>query len=350
MKIALNGFGDFNSGIASYLDSIIDERETWLKDANLVFFDDVPLILEHFNSHDRHHPWHRPEKRFSERVSGASDISDFVSDADYIITCVPAQKTRESFQKLAEHIPKKSTIIIASKGIVSEGEEGNKEFKLLHDVVKEELEKYGKHNNIAVIGGGTIADDVANRELLYADIASYDKQNRQNVANLFRSRTMNINETDNVIGVEIASALKNVVSIATGMAEGFGYKSAIPGLMAYGEKEIKNIAKALGAKDNAGNSAYDAALTGDLALSCMGEKKTRNRRYGIRLCEHDKTPETVLKEMKNMTVEGYFTTKVAHGLVQTLEVKAPIIECVHDILYNGKKPKRRLYQLVSKTF
>ncbi len=344
LNIAFMGFGAFGSGIAHYLDQkYADDPELDIR-----FWDIDSNIMEVVNDTNKH-PYHFPDLTFSDRVRGFGDsdseLEEMLGDADYIFMAVKAQATREAAKKISPHVWLNANIINVSKGL----EQGT--HKLLSDVVREELQKNINGPRIAIFSGGTIAYDISHGVRLMATVASEDPLVSDMAAGLLHGDKLRIYENDDIISVQVAAALKNVVSLGVGICQGLGLEFGTTGgaFFPRAKYEIYKVAKQLGAKEKTffpGSPSFD----GDITLSCFG--KTRNREYGERICAEGATPESVLQDMKreHKTVEGYYTVKAAYDLAKAngiLKV-VPIINEIYNVLYEGKDPKVAMSDLMKR--
>jgi glycerol-3-phosphate dehydrogenase (NAD(P)+) len=225
-----------------------------------------------------------------------------------------------------------STIVSATKGLEQDT------LLRVSEIIAQEL---GQSVNVAVLSGPSFAAELARELPTAVSIASRDSEVVQRVQAEFRAAYFRLYGTDDVVGVEIGGALKNIIAIAAGMVEGLGLgHNALAGLITRGLAEMSRLACAAGAKRET-----LAGLTGlgDLVLTCTGAL-SRNRHVGIELAS-GRAVADVLAGMK-MVAEGVRTTEAALALASRYGVELPIAAQVGELLAGRKDPKTALYELM----
>ncbi len=281
--------------------------------------------IEHIKTH-KHNPNYLSSVEFdSDKLFISSNINKVIEKADYIIFAIPSAFLHSELQKLTIDLTKK-VIFSAIKGIVPEtslivGEH-------FHDLYKIPFE------NIGVITGPCHAEEVALEKLSYLTIACSDKDKACVVAQHLKGDYIKCTTSDDIIGTEYAAVLKNIYSIAAGIAHGLGYGDNFQSvLMSNAIREMKRfIKKRHKMKRNINNSAYlgDLLVTGYSIFS-------RNRMFG-NMIGKGYTVKSAMMEM-NMVAEGYYATKSAYNL-NNKETRTPIIDAVYEVLYGNKNPKK----------
>ena len=264
----------------------------------------------------------------------SEDISKVAQNSDVIIIAIPSEYVNSEMKKINIDISEK-IIICALKGLVQEtnllfGKHMNKFF----NVAK---------NNFLVIGGPCHAEEVALEKLSYLTIGSSNIKLCEKISNDFSCKYINVKASDDVVGIEYASMLKNIYALAVGISNGLGYGDNYQSvLMSNSIKEMKRfISKRHKIKRNINNSAYlgDLLVTGYSTFS-------RNRMFG-NMIGKGYTVKAAQLEMK-MVAEGYIATKKAfllnHDSVN--KIKTPIIDAVYKILYN-KRSARKIFKELS---
>ena len=264
----------------------------------------------------------------------SEDISKVAQNSDVIIIAIPSEYVNSEIKKINIDISEK-IIICALKGLVQEtnllfGKHMNKFF----NVAK---------NNFLVIGGPCHAEEVALEKLSYLTIGSFNIKLCEKISNDFSCKYINVKASDDVVGIEYASMLKNIYALAMGISNGLGYGDNYQSvLMSNSIKEMKRfISKRHKIKRNINNSAYlgDLLVTGYSTFS-------RNRMFG-NMIGKGYTVKAAQLEMK-MVAEGYIATKKAfllnHDSVN--KIKTPIIDAVYKILYN-KRSARKIFKELS---
>ncbi len=283
----------------------------------------------------KHNPNYLTSVEFNtSKLKLTSDINEAVTYADYIIFAIPSAFLSKELEKLTVSL-KDKVIFSAIKGIVPEtslivGEHFNK----VYDIPFE---------NIGVITGPCHAEEVALERLSYLTIACGDASKARIVAKCLSGNFIKAKISDDIIGTEYAAMLKNIYAIAAGIAHGLGYGDNFQSvLMSNGIREMKKfIRKVHKMKRNINNSAYlgDLLVTGYSVFS-------RNRMFG-NMIGKGYTVKSAQMEM-SMVAEGYYAAKSAWELNQNYGAKTPIIDAVHEILYEGKNAKNVFKKLTDK--
>ncbi|MGA1861956.1 NAD(P)-dependent glycerol-3-phosphate dehydrogenase [Deferribacter thermophilus] len=246
------------------------------------------------------------------------DLSD---DHEKIVWVVPTQFTRECIEYFKDKLIGKD-IIVATKGIEIKSK------KFVNNIFREYL-----NIEVSVISGPSFAKEVANRMPTAVSIGSNNLKIAGYWQKIFSNNYFRCYTTDDVIGLEVGGALKNVIAIATGISDGLGFgNNARAGIITRGLREITRLGLKLGGKLE---TFMGLAGVGDLVLTCTGEL-SRNRSVGIEIGKGKKINE-ILKGMK-MVAEGVYTVKAAFELAKDLDVEMPISEEVYNIIYNDKNP------------
>ena len=253
-------------------------------------------------------------------LSASGDMAKVLAGAELITYAAPSHVLRAVIRQDTRSVPASAVLVVATKGIERES------LEIMTDVVGDEL----PHHSIVALSGPSFAAEVAARQPTAVVAASKDAAAADIVQSAFSSQTFRVYTHDDVIGVELGGALKNVMAVATGIAEGLGlgYNSRAA-LITRGLAEIVRLGGALGA-----NPATFAGLAGvgDLVLTCTG-LLSRNRSVGVEIGE-GKTLEEVLAK-KETVAEGVNTTQSAYALAAREGVEMPIVDAVYRILFKG---------------
>ncbi|KRP06390.1 MAG: glycerol-3-phosphate dehydrogenase, partial [Methylophilales bacterium BACL14 MAG-120920-bin58] len=262
-----------------------------------------------------------------------------IKDAEILISVVPTSGFR-SILKDIYRINKNIPIIWANKGLEKDTA------KLPHEVAIDELgnpsEDNGRH--FGVISGPSFAAELARSLPTAVTIASTDKKLSTIAASLFHHNNMRIYTSDDVIGVSVGGALKNVIAIASGISDGMGFgNNARAALITRGLAEISRFGVALGAQQDTFNGLAGA---GDLLLTCTGEY-SRNREVGIRLAK-GQALEEILDGLGHVA-EGVFTAAEVIGRSKKLGIEMPITEEVYSVIHHRKPPREAVLDLLGRT-
>ena len=256
-----------------------------------------------------------------------------IEDADDLLIVVPSHAFRETLKAIAPHLKNGVRISWATKGL----EQGSQ--KLLHQVAKEEL----GNRPLAVISGPTFAKEVAQGLPTAVTAASNDNFFAMDMATRLHGHNFRAYTSDDIIGVEIGGAVKNVLAIAAGIADGLGYgANTRSALITRGLTEMMRLGVSLGGKQD---TFMGLAGLGDLVLTCT-DNQSRNRRYGMALGT-GKNSEQALKEI-DQVVEGIQTALEIHKLARRNKVDMPLVEQVYRVLYEGLPAKEAVSNLLNR--
>ncbi|HRB71283.1 NAD(P)H-dependent glycerol-3-phosphate dehydrogenase [Flavobacterium sp. WV_118_3] len=324
-KFAVIGGGSWATAIAKMLCVNLSEIAWYMRST---------YAIEHIKQ-NRHNPNYLSSVEFdTNKLLLTDDINEAVAYADYVIFAIPSAFLSAELEKLTVSLEGK-IIFSAIKGIVPEtslivGEHFHKTYNIPYD-------------NIGVITGPCHAEEVALERLSYLTIACGDMKTAKVMAKNLNSHYIKTKISDDIVGTEYAAMLKNIYSIAAGIAHGLGYGDNFQALlMSNAIREMKKfIKKVHKMKRNINDSAYlgDLLVTGYSVFS-------RNRMFG-NMIGKGYTVKSAQMEM-SMVAEGYYATKSAHKLNEEYKAKTPIIDAVYDILYEGKEPKKVFKKLTEK--
>jgi glycerol-3-phosphate dehydrogenase (NAD(P)+) len=273
-----------------------------------------------------------PEVRFPDRLRVSADLDAALTDADLIVWAVPSHGTREMLRRAASTIRSGAIVVSATKGI-----EQGALFRI-SEIIGQEL---GPQVRVAVLSGPSFAAELARALPTAVSVASSDAAVVARVQADFRAPYFRLYGTDDVVGVEIGGAIKNVIAIAAGVVEGLGLgHNALAGLITRGLAEMSRLACAAGAKRET-----LAGLTGlgDLVLTCTGTL-SRNRHVGVELAR-GRPLQDVLAGTK-MVAEGVRTTDAALALAARHGVELPIASQVGHLLAGRKDARTALEELM----
>ena len=273
-----------------------------------------------------------PDIRFPQRLRVTGDLADALRGVELVVAAVPSHGTRQILKRAAPLIQRGATVVSATKGL-----EQDTLFRM-SEVIEQEL---GGGVHVAVLSGPSFAAEVARQLPTAVSVASRDATVVEQVQADFRAGYLRLYGTSDVVGVEVGGALKNIIAIAAGVAEGLSLgHNALAGLITRGLAEITRLACAAGAQRET-----LAGLTGlgDLVLTCTGTL-SRNRHVGIELAR-GRSLDDVLSGMK-MVAEGVRTTEAALALGARHDVELPITAQVAELLAGRKDARTALYDLM----
>jgi glycerol-3-phosphate dehydrogenase (NAD(P)+) len=290
--------------------------------------------IEHLRS-TRAHPRSIPGVRIPVAVEVASVAELRVNEGDLVILAVPVQRFRAEVAHLAETISP-ATIVSAAKGI--EVITLKTPVSILQDVLGNVPQ-----GRLAALSGPNLAAEIAAGSPATTVVASRDRETATSIQRALTSETFRVYTSDDVIGVEMGGALKNIVAIGAGIADGMGAgQNAKAAFMTRGIAEIARLGVACGAEPLtfAGLSGI-----GDLIATC-GSERSRNHMVGRGLAEGRALDEIIAS--MHETAEGVDTTRAAYRLAEHLDVDCPIIRGMNDVLFNGVSPVEAARSLMTR--
>jgi len=275
-----------------------------------------------------------PGYKLPDSLKFQCDPAKALDQTDMVLSAVPCQFMRTIWTKLKDHISPDTPIASVTKGI----EQGTlmRPSQILEDILH-------PSHGYASLSGPTIADEIVRHLPATATAASADQQIAMDVQKAFNTPYFRVYTNDDVIGVELAGALKNVIAIAAGVIDGIGAgDNAKAALLARGLAEIKRLGLALGAKDNtfAGLSGL-----GDLVTTCVSPSG-RNRSFGERIGKGQTAKEAL--NATQSVVEGAATAISVTELAKKHKVEMPIAQAVHDVIYENLSVENAIHSLMSR--
>ena len=272
---------------------------------------------------ERKNPLYMSGVTLAEGVTATGDLEQAMRGADLLLFVIPSQHVRAQLRAARALFRPEVPVVICSKGI----ERGT--LATLDRVFTEELPE-ACHGSLAVLSGPSFALEVARNMPTNVTVAARDAVLARRVQSLVATHAFRVYTTDDVIGVEMGGALKNVMAIAVGVADGLGFgDNTRAALMTRGLAEITRLAVAMGGRPE---TMLGLAGMGDLVLTCTGEQ-SRNRHVG-KLLGQGKDIASIQREMR-MIAEGVPTAESGNALAQKRGVDCPITHQVYRVLYEG---------------
>ncbi|MFZ7165160.1 NAD(P)H-dependent glycerol-3-phosphate dehydrogenase [Avibacterium avium] len=264
-----------------------------------------------------------PNIPFPSALEIESDLASAVQKSRDLLIVVPSHVFGEVLQKIRPHLQPHHRIVWATKGL--ERDTG----RLLQQVVEEKL---GTQYPLAVLSGPTFAKELAAGLPTAIALASHDQAFAEEFqARIHCSKHFRVYINQDMIGVQLGGAIKNVIAIGAGMSDGMGFgANARTALITRGLAEISRLGETLGANPS---TFMGMSGLGDLVLTCT-DNQSRNRRFGLMLGQ-GKNAEDALAEI-GQVVEGFYNTKEAYLLAQRHGVEMPITEQIYQVLFCGK--------------
>lgn len=272
-------------------------------------------------------------------ITAHNDFHDALERADIVVSVMPSHHCRRSFEHMAQWLRPEMLFVSATKGVE------NDTLLRMSEVIHEVVERYcGFQPKVIALSGPSFAREVAECKPTAVTVASTDLQQAAQVQKEFSDPAFRIYVNDDLTGVELGGALKNVIAIAAGICEGLGIgHNALAALITRGLVEITRLAVACGGKPQ---TMAGLAGMGDLVLTCTGGL-SRNRSVGIALGQGKKL-DSIMAGMHGMVAEGVLTTNAAIGLAKRYGVEMPITEQMYAILHDGKSPHDAIRELMTR--
>lgn len=320
--ISVIGAGSWGTTLASHLVQKDYDVSLWARETE---------VAAEINEKSRNSVY-LPDLSLPPGLKATNSIEEAVKKSRYILNVVPTQFTRSVFREAARYLSNDAVIISASKGL----EQGT--LLTVSDILQEVTGK-----RIAALSGPSFAKEVIKKLPTAVTLASSDIATGLLLQEIFNSGNFRVYTHNDVVGVELGGALKNVVAIASGICDGLGLgHSARAALITRGLVEISRLGEAMGAdpKTFAGLSGL-----GDLVLTCTGPL-SRNYTVGVNLGKGLKLKE-ILTCTKSVA-EGVATAQSAFELAQKKGIEMPIVEQVYKVLYEGKDPETAVLSLMNR--
>ena len=274
-----------------------------------------------------------PNILLPEDVKVTDDLKEAVDDKDILILAVPSKAIRSVSKSLKDIIKDNQIIVNVAKGLEEDT------LKTMTDIIEEELKD--KNPKVAVLSGPSHAEEVGRGIPTTCVISAHNKELTLYLQNIFMNPSFRVYTSPDMLGVEIGGALKNVIALAAGIADGLNYgDNTKAALITRGIKEISLLGVAMGGEQS---TFYGLTGLGDLIVTCAS-MHSRNRRAGI-LLGQGKTLDEAIKEV-NMVVEGVYSAKSALMAAKKYNVEIPIIEQVNAVLFENKNAAEAVNELM----
>jgi len=274
-----------------------------------------------------------PGAKLSGNIEPTNELKEAVSDADILLVVVPSEFLRRTAKEMAKYIKKGAIVVSATKGL----EEGTS--KRMSEILKEELGDI----KIAALSGPNHAEEVIRKIPTATVIASKHQDILPKIKSLLDTEYFKVYSHDDIIGIEICGAIKNITAIAVGVCDGLKLgDNTKASIITLGLTEMSRVGKLAGANRA---TFYGLAGVGDLVATCTS-KHSRNRFVGERIAE-GKSFEDIKKEMHGMVAEGIKTTKAVYELAKKNNIDLPLTTQVYKVLYEKKELKKAIKDLIT---
>lgn len=312
-KIGIIGAGSWGTALAVLLNNNGQQVTVWS-----VIEDEIKMLKE-----EREHKDKLPGIILSENIQFTTNLQEAIQGKDLLVLAVPSPYTRSTSKKMKEFVAEGQIIVNVAKGI----EENT--MKTLTAIIEEEIPQAV----VTVLSGPSHAEEVGRELPTACVVGAKEEATAVYIQEIFMNNVFRVYTSDDILGIELGGALKNVIALAAGVADGLGYGDNIKAaLITRGISEISRLGVAMGGRKETFNGLTGI---GDLIVTCAS-MHSRNRRAGI-LIGKGYSVEEAMKEVK-MIVEGVYSAKAALQLSKKYNVELPIIEQVAAVLFEGGSP------------
>ncbi len=323
VSVLVLGAGSWGTALASLLARNGHQVTLWGRDQ------DAMLAMQSSRENTRY----LPGIKLPDSLICTAAFETALECADAVLLGTPTKAFAETIRLIGPNLTANQRLIWACKGL----ESGSG--RLLHEILNEELPNFDS----AVISGPSFAKELANGLPTAVTVASGKKMVAEEIAMWFHGSNFRAYSSDDVIGVEVGGAMKNVYAIAAGISDGLGFgANSRAALITRGLAELMRLGVAMGARQE---TLMGLSGIGDLVLTCTDDQ-SRNRRFGLCLAK-GLSVDDALVEIQQV-VEGVKTTLDARFLSDKYSIEMPIVDQVNDVIYNAKPPAEAVQDLLSR--
>lgn len=323
-NVGIIGAGSWGTALAVLLHNNGNQVTVWSALA-----DEIKMLNETHEQKDK-----LPGVKLPEDMIFTTDLQASIEGKDVLVLAVPSPFTRSTAAQMAPYVKEEQKIVNVAKGI----EETT--LMTLSEIIEQEIPKA----DVSVLSGPSHAEEVGRGIPTTIVVGSRKKETAEYLQNLFMNDVFRVYTSSDVLGIELGAALKNVVALAAGIADGLGYgDNTKAALITRGIAEIARLGIHMGCRIE---TFYGLTGIGDLIVTCAS-MHSRNRRAGI-LIGQGKTMEEAMAEVK-MVVEGVYSTKAGYALSKKYQVSMPIIEQVNKVLFDGASASEAVRELMMRS-
>jgi glycerol-3-phosphate dehydrogenase (NAD(P)+) len=322
-KVTFLGAGSFGTALSIMLAKKGLDINIWDRDKNVI--EDINIKKENFK--------YLPKITIPHNVKAFIDIEEAIEGSAFIVLSVPSHVVRSLSRQISSMVNEKQIVVSIAKGIEEDS------LKRISQVIEEEIPQ----NPVVILSGPSHAEEVALDIPTLVVVTSKDMKSAEKVQDVFMTNKFRVYTNEDLIGVEVSGAVKNIIALAAGVSDGIGYgDNTKAALMTRGMSEIIRIGTKLG-----GKSETFSGLTGigDLIVTCTS-MHSRNRRAGILIGKGVPVEEAITQI--GMVVEGIKACNAFYKLKEKLDVSMPITDMLHKVLFEGKDAKYGVYELMSR--
>lgn len=310
-KVNVLGAGSWGTALSLLLNKNGHQVKLWS-----ALEDEVKLLQE-----KREHPNKLPGVHIPDAVEITSDLEGCLKDPDVVVLAVPSPFTRSTAKQMAPFVKEGQIIVNVAKGVEE------KTLMTLSEIISQEIPAA----DVCVLSGPSHAEEVGREIPTTCVVSAETRKTAEYLQGIFMSPVFRVYTTPDILGVELGGALKNVIALAAGTADGLGYgDNTKAALITRGIAEIARLGTKMGAKME---TFYGLSGIGDLIVTCASVH-SRNRKAGY-LMGQGRTMKQAMDEVQ-MVVEGVYSAKAAKSLAEKYEVDMPIIMEVNKVLFEDK--------------
>ena len=320
-KIALIGAGSWGTALSKVVTDNGHDTCVWSIDQR-----EIDMLREKHQQVEK-----LPGVILPEGIFYTTDLAEAIKGRDMLVLAVPSPFARSTAQKMKEFVEPGQIIVIVTKGI----EEST--LMTMSDVVEQEIPQA----DVAVLCGPSHAEEVGKGIPTTIVAGAHSKETAEKIQAAFMNEYFRVYTSPDMLGMELGAALKNVIALAAGMADGLGYgDNTKAALITRGITEITRLGVAMGGHME---TFYGLTGVGDLIVTCAS-MHSRNRRAGI-LMGQGKSMDEAMKEV-NQVVEGVYSAKAGKVLSEKYQIEMPIIAQINQILFEGKDASLAVKELM----
>ena len=321
MKIGVLGAGSWGTALAVLLHENGHEVTLWSIDKR-----EVAMIDEKREQVEK-----LPGVRIPDRIAVTNDVESSVAGKDILVMAVPSIFIRSTSKMIAPYVKEGQLIVNVAKGIEEET------LMNMTDIIEDEI----KQARVGVLSGPSHAEEVGRRIPTTVVAGAHDKKTAEEIQEAFMSPVFRVYTSPDMVGIELGAALKNVIALAAGIADGLGYgDNTKAALITRGIAEIARLGIVMGGRIE---TFYGLTGIGDLIVTCTSNH-SRNHNAGY-LIGQGKSYQEAMDEVK-MVVEGVYSAKAALALAKKYNVEVPITEQVNQVLFEGRSAKDAVTSLL----
>lgn len=320
-KIGIIGAGSWGTALSLVMHKNGHDVTVWS-----VIEDEIKMLNE-----KREHESKLPGVKIPQEIEFTTDLEYSLKEKDMVILAVPSPFTRSTARSMVRYIKDGQLIVNVAKGVEE------KTLMTLTEIIEQEIPQA----NVAVLSGPSHAEEVGCGLPTTLVAGAKDEKTAEYIQNVVMNEVLRVYTSPDVLGIELGGALKNVIALAAGTADGLGYGDNLKAaLITRGIAEISRLGIAMGAHPE---TFYGLTGIGDLIVTCASVH-SRNRKAGY-LIGKGYTMQEAMDEVK-MVVEGVYSAKAAMGLAEKYAVELPIIEQVNKVLFENKNAREAVEDLM----